>query len=34
MAVAILARIVDMLEAIDEIRRATAGRSFEAFQRD
>jgi ribonuclease HepT-like protein len=30
----ILARIDDMIEAIDEIRRATADMSFEQFQRD
>jgi uncharacterized protein with HEPN domain len=30
----VLARIDDMIEAIDEIRRATAGKSFEQFQRD
>jgi uncharacterized protein with HEPN domain len=30
----ILARIDDMLEAIDGIRRATADKSFEEFQRD
>jgi len=30
----LLARIDDMLEAIDEVRRATAGKSFETFQRD
>jgi len=34
MAVAVMARIADMIEAIDEVRRATAGQSFEAFQRD
>jgi uncharacterized protein with HEPN domain len=33
MVVAVLARITDMLEAIDEVGRATAGQSFEAFQR-
>ena len=30
----ILARIGDMLEAIDELNRATAGKSFQEFQRD
>jgi uncharacterized protein with HEPN domain len=30
----LLARIEDMLEAIDEICRATADKSFEAFQQD
>jgi uncharacterized protein with HEPN domain len=30
----LLARIEDMLEAIAEITRATAGKSFEAFQRN
>ena len=30
----LLARIEDMLEAIDEVRRATAGRSFDDFQQD
>jgi hypothetical protein len=30
----ILAQIADMLEAIDEVGRATAGKSFEAFQQD
>jgi uncharacterized protein with HEPN domain len=31
---AILARIDDMLEAIEEIGRATAGKNFDEFQRD
>ncbi len=30
----VLARIADMLEAIDEITRATAGKNFDEFQRD
>jgi uncharacterized protein with HEPN domain len=34
MANAVLARIRDMLETIDELERATAGKTFEDFQRD
>jgi len=30
----IVARINDMLETIEELERATAGKSFEHFQRD
>jgi uncharacterized protein with HEPN domain len=34
MAKGIVARIRDMLETIDELERATAGKRFEDFQRD
>jgi uncharacterized protein with HEPN domain len=34
MAKAVVARIRDMLETIDELEHATAGKTFEGFQRD